>query len=159
MYCNSLDIFDSLVGRSNPSYRNSPDQCTTKFIELMRDFKEVITDSSESNATHSAPNPIRIAVLDTGFTVDKEDPFFYGSADKRVNLKLSKNFLGDDPNDLSDKHGHGTHIVRLLLSCTVNAEIVILKISNDSTLQRVRLEQLTKVRIRLSNVDKQKQPS
>lgn len=148
--CN-LDTLDLLIARSELWYRNDPDRSTKEFMKLMKNWKKRISDLLAENLEQSSSRPLRIAVLDTGFSVDQEDPFFSEGTPRRVNLALSKNFHDIDSSDLRDTHGHGTHIVRLLLTCTVSAEIVVVKICDESTMERVRLAKLIEVRIQISN--------
>lgn len=69
---------------------------------------------------------IRIAVLDSG--VDETDTKIR-SAIKfgRINVGGSKSFVGRS-DQWQDSHGHGTHIVRILLETAPRAEIFVGKI-------------------------------
>jgi hypothetical protein len=92
--------------------------------------------------------PIRIAVLDTGLRVDDGDTLLR-SGSKRV-LAHSGNFLGAEyaAGGYLDNHGHGTHVVRLLLGLAPRAQIVVVKVSEGRSLASTRLEQIVKVRLR-----------
>jgi len=91
---------------------------------------------------------IRIAVLDTGLRVDDRDTLLR-SGSKRV-LAHSGNFLEAEyeAGNYIDNHGHGTHVVRLLLMLAPRAQIVVVKVSEGRSLASTRLEQIVKVRLR-----------
>ena len=91
---------------------------------------------------------IRIAVLDTGLRVDDRDTLLR-SGSKRV-LAHSGNFLGAGyaRGDYFDNHGHGTHVVRLLLRLAPRAEIVVVKVSEGRSLEYTKLGQIVQVRFK-----------
>lgn len=92
---------------------------------------------------------IRIAVLDTGLYIDEddEDNNVLRYAGERIVSELSRNYTGNDKErrNYVDKCGHGTHIVRLLLSLVPDAEIVVVKISEGPTLESTQLQQVADV--------------
>jgi len=94
------------------------------------------------------PRPIRIAVLDTGLRVDDGDGLLHRGS-KRV-LAISGNFLEAKykAGGYFDNHGHGTHVVRLLLRLAPRAQIVVVKVSEDQSFASTKLEQIVEVRLR-----------
>lgn len=50
-----------------------------------------------------------------------------------------------DPNEHKDQHGHGTHVVRLLLKFAPRAEIFVAKISDTKSLTLTRAHRLSEV--------------
>lgn len=89
---------------------------------------------------------IRIAVLDTGLRIHDKDLFLRVAARRRVLSDLSRNYLTTErPGSFVDTHGHGTHVVRLLLQLTQHAEIVVIKISDGPTLKTTTLQQVAYV--------------
>ncbi|MER9133261.1 S8 family serine peptidase [Mesorhizobium sp. M0768] len=55
---------------------------------------------------------VRVAVIDTG--IDSAHPAFAG---KKI---IGRNFTGGDPNDFTDRHGHGTHCAGTIFGGTVD---------------------------------------
>lgn len=85
------------------------------------------------------PKPVVIAVLDTGFGFDQDDSLIAGGRNKIVQ-KDSRDYTGDnEPGGWNeetwknDNNGHGTHVVRILLHCTVNSRVIVLKVFEGET--------------------------
>lgn len=94
--------------------------------------------SSLTGVETTRPPPIVIAVLDTGVCIDDSDMMLCAGADTRLRRELSRNYSnskGDWEGWDSDNHGHGTHIVRILLQNTVSAEIVVLKVAESRKME------------------------
>lgn len=89
----------------------------------MRDLRESIDIFVDP-----VPNPIdpvRIAILDSGF--DRDNPFLF-TEEKRI--KGVQNFIDDvRSQDVQDEAGHGTHALGLLLKVAPCAEIYVAKIA------------------------------
>ena len=122
-------------------YRKQDDP-ENKFITLMNNFNSNFILSSSP----FTGRPIRIAVLDTGVHIDDDDPLRF--ATERILDKLSRNYFGTE-NQLEnyvDTHGHGTHVVRILLTRVPDAEIVVVKISDGVSLEHTMLQQVVDVR-------------
>jgi hypothetical protein len=90
--------------------------------------------------------PIRIAVLDTGLHIDDEDPLRFAS--ERILDDLSRNYFRAESQlkNYVDTHGHGTHVVRILLTLAPDAEIVVVRITDGLSLERTMLQQVVDVR-------------
>ncbi|KAF3480194.1 intracellular serine protease [Arthroderma uncinatum] len=88
--------------------------------------------------------PIRIAILDTGYTPNLVTDEI-GRPDPRI--RATRNFvLGTDgPSLMQDKIGHGTHTLGLLLRTAICADIFVGKIADDdnSTINREGYKPIT----------------
>ncbi|KAH7143369.1 ankyrin repeat-containing domain protein [Fusarium sp. MPI-SDFR-AT-0072] len=90
--------------------------------------------------------PVKIAILDTGIDLDHED--FLKPARRmtqtgrnmanvlpektqRERIKACASFVGSSKQDVTDLHGHGTHIAGLILSIAPRAELYIAKVSSQ----------------------------
>lgn len=109
----------------------------------MRGFKNdfVLSASHQTHLTDAGtikPPAVVIAVLDTGICLDDSDGILLAGCEKRLRREHSRNYL--NPQDGwegwdNDNHGHGTHIVRILLQNTVSAEIVVLKVADGRKME------------------------
>ncbi|GAT25255.1 hypothetical protein RIB2604_01902090 [Aspergillus luchuensis] len=70
---------------------------------------------------------VRIAILDTGY--DDNAPFFF-SPDVMERLKGWKDWA-DGSSQPEDCHGHGTHLVSLVLRCAPDADIYVARIAKS----------------------------
>ncbi|KAK3361553.1 hypothetical protein B0T24DRAFT_684592 [Lasiosphaeria ovina] len=122
-----------------------PDEIATNdFMTLMEKFKDkFIPPIRQLPVASSISKRIRIAVLDTGLLVDDEDTLLR-SGSKRVLASLSRNFLGTSAKegDYEDSHGHGTHVVRIMLKLAPRAEVVVIKVSNGRSLEFTKLQEI-----------------
>jgi hypothetical protein len=84
---------------------------------------------------------IRIAILDTG--IDSDD-ILIGTALENGRIQEARGFVGDDK-DFNDKHGHGTHVTRLLLRIAPTAELYVAKISDSKHIDAKDLHRIPKV--------------
>jgi hypothetical protein len=85
------------------------------------------------------PEKIRIAVLDTG--IDLTDKMLK-PAGARIIEKRS--WIGS-PEDYVDRHGHGTHVTRLLLKIAPAAEIYVAKITEGKNVDPENMSGIAKV--------------
>ncbi|KAL8420549.1 hypothetical protein RB594_003365 [Gaeumannomyces avenae] len=119
-----------------------PQDDENEFIYLTEEFvhKFILPPGGPSEFTSKR---VRIAVLDTGLHIDDSDTLLLGGA-RRIQTELSRSFLGAEKGweDCDDTHGHGTHVVRLLLKLSPRAEIVVIKVSEDRSLESTKLQQL-----------------
>lgn len=131
--------------------RNPQEPPTNNFLTLLENFKlRFILQPGKP----SEFKPICIAVLDTGLCIDESDALIFSAHETgRLRKDLSRNFTGPEGN-WEDEHGHGTHVTRLLLRCTVGAEIMILKVAEDGNMTRSQLSKLIEVSIRLLSMAK-----
>ncbi|RAL07701.1 S8/S53 family peptidase [Aspergillus homomorphus CBS 101889] len=91
-------------------------------------------DPYQSNKAERRFEPVRIAILDSGF--DPDNPLLRaedGRLDPRI--KAAQSFIAEtEPNDIRDEIGHGTHALGLLLKVATCAEIYIARIAHRETL-------------------------
>ncbi|KAL7965773.1 peptidase S8/S53 domain-containing protein [Trichoderma sp. SZMC 28014] len=85
---------------------------------------------------------VRIAILDTG--CDNDSPFFHlPSYSSR--LKGWKDYV-DGSEEWVDKHGHGTHLVSLIMDIAIDADVYIARVAADATELSTASENVAKVR-------------
>lgn len=111
------------------------------FTTCMEEYLELFIQ--QPSETKTVVENVKVAVIDTGFYVDDDDPFLL-AVEHRV--KDSKCFVGSS-NDCTDHHGHGTQVARLLLNYAPEADIYIAKISDSGTFEETRLDQLVEVSV------------
>jgi subtilisin family serine protease len=77
--------------------------------------------------------PIRIAILDSGF--DPEHPLALSEGRLDPRIKAARSFVhGTGQGEFRDEIGHGTHALGLLLKVATCAEIYIAKIAHRESL-------------------------
>lgn len=84
---------------------------------------------------------VRIAIIDTG--IDTNDTLIEACMEENK-IKDCRGFL-DDPNDITDEHGHGTHVTRLILELAPSAEVYVAKVSNSLKIASNKLGSISKV--------------
>ncbi|RSL48362.1 hypothetical protein CEP54_012969 [Fusarium duplospermum] len=143
----SFTLFSDEEERYEEGLRDDND--TTDFLNRMKNFTpKFIKPLIDGKTLPPNYKRIRIAVLDTGLHIDEQDTqdTLLKFSSERVLTKHSKNYTGsskeDRGNDIDDTHGHGTHVVRLLLKLAPRAEILVVKVSNGRTLETTKLGQL-----------------
>lgn len=100
-----------------------------RWLSRMRQLNKELAETVPSD--HSVPaKPIRVAVLDTGF--DNEALFFDLPENSRSldRLKGWKDFV-DSTDRWQDTHGHGTHLVSLILGVAPKAEVYVARIARS----------------------------
>ena len=98
-------------------------------------------------AGHTVFEPVRIAILDSGF--DPDNPLLM-TEDNRLDprIKDARSFVHQtEPHEFRDEIGHGTHALGLLLKVATCAEIYIAKIAHRETLTRDTFNDITKVKL------------
>lgn len=103
---------------------------SARWLSRMRQLNKELETVVASDGSMPA-KPIRIAVLDTGF--DDEALFFDLPENSRSlnRVKGWKDFV-DSADYWQDTHGHGTHLVSLVLTVAPKAEIYIARIARDT---------------------------
>jgi subtilisin family serine protease len=105
-----------------------------------------------ANADKSTGN-VRIAVIDTGVQHPDDYDFppdnIFGSRGQGPFLRIKNkcSFYGQEKSDWGDKHGHGTHVARILLTYAPRADIFVAKFSNTKELAADNVAQLHDVSI------------
>ncbi len=86
-------------------------------------------DTLKADATADAET-VTVAIIDSG--IDADHAFFEG----RTITGDSYDFLAgddEDPTELSDPYGHGTHVAGIIVECTPdNVELMVLRILDDT---------------------------
>jgi len=72
---------------------------------------------------------VRVAVLDTG--VDYNHPRLARYRDPASGRIRGENFTTDDPNDIMDRHGHGTHVTGTVVALAPEVELWHHKVLGD----------------------------
>jgi len=82
----------------------------------------------------------KVCIIDTG--LDLTDSTVRSSKRRVVD---GHSWVDDDSKTYHDRCGHGTHIARLILNTTVNAEIMIAKVSDDKTFRPESMQHIASV--------------
>ncbi|KAF5968161.1 thermostable alkaline protease [Fusarium bulbicola] len=123
------------------------------FVGRMKLFQDVfINRLPKPRPVEGIDGPVRVAVLDTGFHVEKSTMYDEGDeflSDPIVSqrVKEQKNFFSreaKEPNekDTEDIHGHGTLVARLVLQFAPRAEVYVARITDSKTLRMTTTAQL-----------------
>jgi len=110
----------------------------------------------EPTGNEDGRDTVCVAIIDTGLYIEEPDldgdgDEFLAHPDVQSRVKDRRNFFSPDdtepdPDDCEDKHGHGTHVARLVLRFAPRAHVVIAKITNSKTLKSTKTAQLVNVR-------------
>ncbi|KAL7892161.1 hypothetical protein HDV63DRAFT_390715 [Trichoderma sp. SZMC 28014] len=127
------------------------------FITRMKTFRDrYIETLPEPEETTDGDGSVRVAIVDTGFSIngyDEENKLIWDplltnpSVEPRVTKRRNFFHAGaaePDPNDYEDRHGHGTQVARLVLRFAPRATVIIAKISDSNTLNETKMTQLVK---------------
>ncbi|KAF9774421.1 hypothetical protein IL306_007580 [Fusarium sp. DS 682] len=103
------------------------------FFSQLGEFHESCEEraSSIQSCSHK---PVRIAVLDTGIN-QSSGAIKGGLKTRRIQPQNCRSWVGNDPNDVHDYHGHGTRIAELILRAAPEADIYVCKVFNGTSLQ------------------------
>lgn len=103
---------------------------SARWLSRMRQLNKELQTVVASKGSVLA-KPVRIAVLDTGF--DDEALFFHLPENSRSQDRVKgwKDFV-DSAGHWQDAHGHGTHLVSLILTVAPNAEVYVARIARDT---------------------------
>jgi hypothetical protein len=87
------------------------------------------------------PVPTRIAILDTGYS---EESSYFDVPDSDRRIKGWKDFVDDSP-IAKDTHGHGTHLLTLLLKVAPLADVYVARIAADGPGLKTAEDNISKV--------------
>ena len=127
-----------------------------EYWDLMRDFNKKHfkfpppqdialadeTDVARKNGQFARSPRVKIALIDTG--VNFEDPFIRPEAQKgRIK---GRSWVGEKT-DFGDSCGHGTHLVRLMLTVNKSADILMAKVSHSKSFLPKIAQNIAEVRL------------
>lgn len=111
---------------------------THQYVDL------VDTDEARSRGLE----PVRIAILDSGFT--PLNPLLADAQQANPRIKGWRSFVhGTDPNDMLDEIGHGTHALGILLKVAPSADIYVARIARRETLDPNTYDDIAEARLPL----------
>lgn len=90
--------------------------------------------------------PIRIAVLDTGININNGG-IAGGLMLGRIKDADCYSWVGNDPTDVHDSHGHGTNMTNLFLKVAPLAEICVAKVFSGNEFCVEEAKNVAKVRV------------
>ncbi|KAJ5208734.1 subtilisin-like protein [Penicillium cf. viridicatum] len=107
--------------------RTKSEKCASEWLLRLKSFNKELAQVAPTVGLKDPSQRVRIAVLDTGY--DDNAPFFF-LPDVEGQLKGWKDWVDgcDQPKDL---HGHGTHLVSLVLKCAPEADIYVARIAES----------------------------
>lgn len=107
--------------------RTKNERCASEWLLRLKGFNRELAQVAPAVGLKDPSRRVRIAVLDTGY--DDNAPFFF-LPDVEGRLKGWKDWVdgSDQPKDL---HGHGTHLVSLVLKCAPEADIYVSRIAES----------------------------
>ncbi|SPJ91939.1 uncharacterized protein FTOL_13593 [Fusarium torulosum] len=103
------------------------------FFSQLNKFHESCEERADSIQSH-LHKPVRIAVLDTGIN-QNNGAISGGLTMKHIQHQNCRSWVGDNPNNVHDCHGHGTRIVELILRAAPEADVYVCKVFNGARLQ------------------------
>lgn len=119
-------VNDSLLVPQVPSNATSSMQKSSK--RWLKRLQYLNRDLHESLPNSLPPGErIRIAVLDTGYD---PDAIFFQHRIRRQKLVRWRDWV-DNAEDPQDSHGHGTHLVSLIMKVAPEAEICVARVAKD----------------------------
>lgn len=93
----------------------------------LRHMQSLNSELAQSILQSSLSTHVRIAVLDTG--CDNDAPFFFQEGNS-PRLKEWKDWV-DGSDQMQDRHGHGTHLVSLVMKIAPEAHIYVARIAES----------------------------
>ncbi|KLU85288.1 hypothetical protein MAPG_04316 [Magnaporthiopsis poae ATCC 64411] len=129
---NQITLFDDLASTENSKSAKTFLKSCAKFFEKYLDPLE--DDESPLARPHDRPQGnVRVCIIDTG--VQKGNPDLQGALlDGR--FKEGYSWLDEeDPTNVTDTFGHGTHVAALLARVAPRADLYIAKVADSRTTQ------------------------
>ncbi|PYH72818.1 S8 family peptidase [Aspergillus vadensis CBS 113365] len=107
--------------------RTESEKNASNWLLDLKEFNRELAQVAPAAGSRGVSRSVRIAILDTGY--DDNAPFFF-SPDVMERLKGWKDWV-DGSSQPEDCHGHGTHLVSLVLKCAPDADIYVARISES----------------------------
>lgn len=95
----------------------------------MKDLKSINADVEMKRRKNRVRTPIRVAILDTGFS--GKLPSFVEDSSRIACIKEKRDFV-DPSGTAEDVFGHGTFMAKLVMECAPSAEIIIGRIATTT---------------------------
>ncbi|GLA16157.1 hypothetical protein AnigIFM62618_002726 [Aspergillus niger] len=105
--------------------RTESEKNASNWLLDVKEFNRELAQVAPAAGLRGLSRRVRIAILDTGY--DDNAPFFF-SPDVMERLKGWKDWA-DGSIQPEDCHGHGTHLVSLVLKCAPDADIYVARIA------------------------------
>jgi len=97
--------------------------------DFMRESLELFDMDYIHNTLGLTGEGLRVAVLDTG--IDYNHPIFVPYQNPATGRVRGRNFTTDNPNDIMDRHGHGTHVSGTVVALAPDIELWNYKVIAD----------------------------
>ena len=111
----------------------SVDENILRYVSVDYDswgIQKMVLDEATATANANNLDEVVVAVLDTGCDVELANRYYPGK------IKETYNVLTHSENDMSDEHGHGTHVLGTIAEGTPNnVKIIPIKISADGSMR------------------------
>ena len=98
-----------------------------RWLSRMKQLNFSLGFLARAASSRQSARPVRIAILDTG--CDDNASFFH-SPDNGSRLKEWKDWV-DDSDHWQDNHGHGTHLVSLIMNIAPTAHIYVARVAKN----------------------------
>jgi len=105
--------------------RSKSERDASRWLSRLRGLNRELAQVAPALGLDDVSRRVRIAILDTGY--DDDTPFFF-SPSVQERLKGWKDLVDGSANP-QDSHGHGTHLVSLVLKCAPEADIYVARIA------------------------------
>ncbi|KAL1871948.1 hypothetical protein Daus18300_004584 [Diaporthe australafricana] len=121
-----IEIFDDIAGGQG-TVAMSRDFLYNRLQTFLNSYLHTIPEFQRDSSPTKASRKVRICVIDTG--LDKTHPSVMAAVmDDR--LRAEKTFKDNGGTDTNDEHGHGTHMMELILHVAPEADIYVAKIAD-----------------------------
>lgn len=129
------------TGKATEKSRTKSEKAARGWLSRMQRLTSELAETSPRAISDSSSARVRIAVLDTG--CDDEAPFFFQS-NNGSRLKQWKDWV-DGSEHRQDCHGHGTHLVSLVMKIAPEAHVYVARIAESPDALLEAAENVAKV--------------
>ncbi|KAK6603922.1 extracellular alkaline serine protease [Botrytis cinerea] len=113
--------------KSPKKIRTKSEKAAIKWLSRMQHLNEELVSRNPPMEPNNSPAPVRIAVLDTGYD---DRAIFTFQQDNQHRLKGWKDWV-DQSDQPKDFHGHGTHLVSLVMKIAPKAHLYIARVAKS----------------------------
>ena len=121
--------------------RTKSEKAAIKWLSRMQHLNEELVSRNPPMEPNNSPAPVRIAVLDTGYD---DRAIFTFQQDNQHRLKGWKDWV-DQSDQPKDFHGHGTHLVSLVMKIAPKAHMYIARVAKSPSDLLTSSENVAKV--------------